>query len=170
MARRLSPATTRRVRKELGRQVGPRPQEKPTLKQLGAAFAPEYVLPAEMRHRAAGERIRATAAAVRRVSQQRGVSPQEAGKQLIRVREQIGRRDVALARARAAGKSRVRTLAALRLGGMEPKLLQVHRSRFVTPEGQFEVTAITGKVLEKRRIRPRPIPRRRPVPVATPRR
>lgn len=167
MAFRLSPATRRRVRGALEqKQTG-----KPTLGQLSGAFAPTHVLPVEMKHRATAERIRATVQAVRRVAQQRGVSTREAGSMLIRTGKQIEQRNLALVQGKARGASAGKTLAALRFkSGIDPALLKVSRNRFVTPEGQFEITAIPGKVLGRRRIRARTAPRQRPTPVATPRR
>ncbi len=143
-----------------------RKRKQPTLTE---AFAPKgFTLPQDLREREAAAAGRATARAVSGLASQRGISTQEAGRQLIRVRGQVQARDVALRRARRAGKVGV-TLARLRLAGNIPKaLLEVRRSQFVTPGGRMETISVPGLVLGRRRIQ-RPQPGRAP-PRATPRR
>ncbi len=168
MARRLSRGVKQRVRKELGRR-GPTPPG-PTLGQLGAAFSPKFVLPEPLRGQAAARNIRATAAAGRRIAAQEGITFQEAAVRLRETAGEIQKRDVVLARARRRGISSAKALSALHLTDIDPKLLQVSRQQFVTPEGRFEVTGLPGERLKKRRLRSRPVPRLRPTPAATPRR
>ncbi len=141
------------------------------------AFAPSFVRPPS-RFRpggpaaAAASAGRATARAVKSLAQERGISTQEAGQKLIKVREQISVRNRTLreVQARAPSLSPAQALGVVGLKTDVPKeLLAVRRNRFVTPEGEFEVTSIPGLTLERKKIRPPARPgRARPVRTPTP--